>query len=97
MIETYGIDWWLLDTNAFEIGYIQNHSFLKQYFTNKFPEDELVKITTQASNILKQIEKQGKKQGEIPALSKLLKCSAYQPKSSKENLILLSTECISKG
>ncbi|MEM7556784.1 MAG: hypothetical protein AAF378_22345 [Cyanobacteria bacterium P01_A01_bin.84] len=86
LIDTYGIDWWLLDTNSFQVDYIQNNNLLKQYLTIKLPEDELVKITTKVLNNLKK--------GEVPALSKLLnQCSVYQ----KDTLTLLSAECISKA
>ncbi|MDJ0675456.1 MAG: hypothetical protein QNJ36_08775 [Calothrix sp. MO_167.B42] len=84
-INKYGIDLWMLESGAFTADYIQNNTWLKQYFYSKLTEDELVKLT---NNIFKNLQ-----QGNIPALSKVVtNCIVAEI----ENYMVLDAKCITQ-
>lgn len=85
LVAKYGIDFWLLDRNAFTPGYFEENEWLDEYKTKKFTQDELV-MTVRRS--LETIER-----GETPALSRLAeRCTVWED----DKFVVLAGECLVK-
>ncbi len=87
LITKYGLDFWLLDRNAFTPGYFDENEWLDEYEyqAKNFPKDELV-MTVRRS--LETIER-----GETPALSRLAEsCTVWED----DNFVVLAGECLVK-
>ncbi len=83
LIQKYGVDFWLLESQTFAPEYIKRNQWLKQYLTSDITEDELVKLTT---SIFKNLQ-----EGSIPALSKVKQtCTVAQVKE----FVVLDAKCI---
>lgn len=83
-IQKYGVDFFLLEKGAFAPDYIKQYKWLQQYLSPKLPNDPLAKITWEAN--------EGLQHGQVPSLSKVQDCTAFQTKS----FVVLQAECISK-
>ena len=82
-IQKNGIDFWLLESQAFTPEYIKSNSLLKQYYRSNLNQDKLVQIT---KGIYQSLE-----QGNIPALSKTIPtCTA----AKIQHFIVLDTKCV---
>ena len=82
-IQKYGIDFWILDTSAFQPDYIVKNRWFNWF--NPAPETPLVEAILEAKLKLKQREKLA-----LPQF--ISSCSVWK----KEELIVLSTNCILK-
>lgn len=83
-IQKYGIDFWLLESAAFEPEYLRRRNpLLRQYHRSNLNQDKLVKLT---KGIF-----QGLQQGSVPALSKTVpNCSVLKA----QEFVVLDAKCI---
>lgn len=82
-IQKYGVDYWLLESEAFIPEYIQNNLFLKQYYKSNLNQDILVKITKDIFDRLHQKN--------LPALSQTIpNCTV----AKVQNFTVLDAKCI---
>jgi hypothetical protein len=85
LIQEYGVDYFLVEKEAFTPEYITKTAWLKQYLSPKLPNDMLAKLTQETLENLQQ--------GTVPALSKVVQdCQVLET----GNLVVLEAECIAK-
>ncbi|NJL55342.1 hypothetical protein HC928_09280 [bacterium] len=82
-IQTYNVDFWLLDRDAFTPAYILDNDWLKGFQTSKFISDPLVQVTQVAFLHLEQ--------GKPPALSSTINSCTVQGTATH---LVLDTACI---
>ena len=82
-IQKYGVDFWLLETQAFTPEYMENNSLFRQYYKSDLNQDKLVKITKDTFQNLQQ--------GNVPALSKTVpNCAVLKV----QDFVVLDAKCI---
>ncbi|MDY6783165.1 MAG: hypothetical protein SW833_11580 [Cyanobacteriota bacterium] len=85
-IQKYGIDFWMLNRDAFTGEYFLKNSLLKQFLQQEFKEDPLVRFVTQT-----RLEMES---GNRPILAEFVqKCAVFE----MERLVLLEAECIANS